>query len=151
MYLNEEVAQFATKFKHALQQWGNTKIDELTASRPRLKAASVYLKRGLGNYLEREAESVKEMVGNLALFIADKDGKINVDSVFADVMTMFKEMDTNYSDVGGFGIEYGKGEVNIHIPRNVLYDMIFGDLGHIKITAADLLELKNLIQQPTSN
>lgn len=148
MYLKDEAAQFSAKFRHAAQQWANSKVDELAASRPRLKAASTYLKRGLGNYLDREEASINEMVDNLALFIADKDGKIDANTIFDDVIAMFKDMDINYSDIGGFGVEYGKGAVTIHIPHNVIYDMIFGDLGSIKITAEDLLELKKLLQQP---
>jgi len=77
--------------------------------------------------------------------VADKDGNIDTDMLIDDAVTMFKEMDVAYAEIGSFGIEYGKGAVTINIPHNVFLDMIFGDLGKITITAKDLLEKKSLL------
>ncbi len=145
MYLKEETAKLTGDLKTAVRKWANSKIDELSASRPQLKAASVYLKRGLSNYLEREDKRIKSMVDGIALFIADKNGNINTDMLIDDAVTMFKEMDVMHAEIGAFNIEYGKGAVTINIPHNFLLDMIFGDLGKITITADDLLEIKTLI------
>lgn len=145
MYLKEETAKLTGDLKNAVRKWAHGKIDELSASRPRLKAASVYLKRGLNNYMEREDKRINSMVDGLTMFVADKDGNIDTDMLIDDAVTMFKEMDMNYADMGAFGIEYGKGAVTINIPHNVFLDMIFGDLGKITITAEDLLEIKSLM------
>lgn len=145
MYLKEETSKLTGDFKNAVRKWANGKIDELSASRPRLKAASVYLKRGLNNYMEREDKRINSMVDGLAMFVADKDGNIDTDMLIDDAVTMFKGMDVAYAEIGSFGIEYGKGAVTINIPHNVLFDMIFGDLGKITITADDLLEIKAMM------
>lgn len=105
----------------------------------------MYLKRGLNNWMEREDKRINSMVDGLTMFVADKDGNIDTDMLIDDAVTMFKEMDVNYADMGAFGIEYGKGAVTINIPHNVFLDMIFGDLGKIMITADDLLEIKSLM------
>nr|DAE33024.1 MAG TPA: hypothetical protein [virus sp. ctoYX9] len=146
MYLKEETARLTGDLKAAVRKWAYGKIDELAADRPKLKAATVYLKRGLSNYMEREDKRINSMVDSLTLFVADKDGKIDTDMLIDDAVTMFKEMDVAYAEIGSFGIEYGKGAVTINIPHNVFLDMIFGDLGQIRITAEDLLEIKQLME-----
>lgn len=145
MYLKEEATRLTADIKKSVKAWGEKKIDELCAERPRMKVASVYLKRGLNNWLDREDAQVNDMIDTLTLFAADKDGKIDTNSLIDDAVNIFREMDVNYSNIGAFGIEYGKGAVTINIPHNVLLDMIFGELGQIKITAEDLLEIKSLM------
>ena len=145
MYLKEETAKLTDNLKVAVKNWANGKIDELAADRPKLKAASVYLKRGLDNWMEREDKRINSMVDGISLFVADKDGNIDMDTLIDDAVTMFKDMDVNFSEIGMFGIEYGKGAVKINIPQNIFFDMIFGDLGQIRITADDLLEIKQMI------
>lgn len=145
MYLKEEINKLTSDIKKSVKVWGENKIDELCVERPRLKSASVYLKRGLNNWLDREGAQVEGMVNTLILFTADKEGNIDTNTLFDDAVNIFREMDVNYAQVGAFAIEYGKGSVIISIPHNVFLDMIFADLGKITITADDLLELKNLI------
>lgn len=145
MYLLEDTARLAADIKLALRTWTENKIDELCETRPRLKTASVYLKRGLNNWLEREERQVDDMVDILALFIADSEGKIDAGILFDDAIKIFSDMDVNFAKFANFAIEYGKGAISISIPRNVFFDMIFGELGKITITADDLLEIKNLL------
>lgn len=145
MYLKGEMDKMAADLTQSVRTWAESKIDELCVTRPRLKAASVYLKRGLNNWLDREENKVGEMVDTLALFAADKDGNIDADTLIEDAVNIFREMDMNYTETGAFAVEYGKGAVTIHIPHNLFLDMIFGDLGQVKITADDLLELKALM------
>lgn len=145
MYLKGETTKLTEDIKKAVRAWGEKKIDELCVTQPKMKAASVYLKRGLNNWLDREEQQVDEMVNTLSLFVADKEGNIDTDTLVNDTVNIFREMDVNYTELGYFGVEYGKGVVTIHIPHNVLLDMIFGELGQIRITADDLLEVKQLM------
>lgn len=147
MYLKEETARLTADIKKSVKMWGEKKIDELCADRPKLKAASVYLKRGLNNWLDREEGQVGDMVDTLTLFAADKEGKIDTNTLIDDAVNIFREMEVNYTKVGAFGVEYGKGAVTISIPHNILLDMIFGNLGQVKITADDLLELRKLMSE----
>lgn len=143
--IKENIAELTGNIKVSVKNWANVKIDELAADRPRLKAASVYLKRGLSNYMEREDKRINSMIDGISLFVADKDGNIDTDMLIDDAIAMFKEMDINFAEIGMFGIEYGKGEITINIPHNIFFDMIFGDLGKIKITTDDLLEIKQMM------
>lgn len=143
--IKENTAELTGNIKVAMKNWANGKIDELAANRPKLKAASVYLKRGLSNYMEREDKRINSMVDGISLFVADKDGNIDTDMLIDDAVAMFKSMDVASYDVGAFNIEYGKGTITLNIPHNFFLDMIFGDLGQIRITADDLLEIKQMI------
>lgn len=110
-----------------------------------MKAASVYMKRGLDNWLEMEDERINKMVDRSLLFIADKNGGIDTDMLIDDAVEMFKGMEKQQMELGMFLLEYGKGEVSVAIPHNFMLDMIFGDLGKIRLTADDLLEMKELL------
>lgn len=146
MYLKEETAKLTDDLKNAVRKWASGKIDELSINRPQLKAASIYLKRGLNNYMERESKRINSIADGLAMFITDKNGNININTLIDDAVAMFKEMDVAHINIGSFGIDYGKGTIAVNIPHNIFLDMIFGDLGKITITAEDLLEIKALIK-----
>lgn len=146
MYLIDDIEVFTSDVTKAISHWTESKLNELTAMHPRMKPAAIYLKRGLTNYLTREKDSVNDMARTLALFTADGEGKIDADTLIDDAVAIFKDMDMAHTNLGGFGIDYGKGEVVVHVPHNIVFDMLFGDLGQIKITTEDLLELKTLMK-----
>ena len=147
MYPKEEIGKFKCDLKTNLQQWMESKIDALCEDRPRLKSVSVYLKRGLNNWLDREDMRINKIVDNSMLFITDENGNIDVDVVMEDLIRMFREMDTRETMIGVFPVEYGKGEVRITIPHNPMLDLVFGDLGSVRITADDIMEIKGLFSQ----
>lgn len=147
MYAKEEISKFKCDLKTNLQQWMGSKIDALCADRPRLKSVSVYLKRGLNNWLNREDKRIDKMVDNSLLFITDEHGNIDVDVVMEDLVRMFREMETRETMIGVFPVEYGKGEVRITIPHNPMLDLVFGDLGSVCITADDIMEIRGLFSQ----
>lgn len=145
LYPKEKINEFKGNLKTSLQEWGNSKIEALCGDNPRMKAASVYMKRGLDNWLEMEDERINKMVDRSLLFIADKNGGIDTDMLIDDAVEMFKGMEKQQMELGMFLLEYGKGEVSVAIPHNFMLDMIFGDLGKIRLTADDLLEMKELL------
>ena len=147
MYPKEEIGKLKCDLKTNLQQWMESKIDALYADRPRLKSVSVYLKRGRNNWLAREDMRINKIVDNSMLFITDENGNIDVDVVMEDLIRMFREMDTRETMIGVFPVEYGKGEVRITIPHNPMLDLVFGDLGSVRITADDIMEIKGLFSQ----
>ena len=146
MYKKEDIGQFKCDLKDNMKEWAIGKVDALCQQRPRLKNASVYIKRGISNWLAREEENIDAMIDNALLFITDEDGNINTDVIINDLITCFKDMDVSKVVVGGFTIEYGAGMVNIYIPHNPLFDIVFGDLGMVSINADDLLEMKSLFE-----
>lgn len=146
MYKNNELCKLKSDLLANIEEWANYKIDALVECKPDLKLASTYLKRGMRNWLARESESIDRMVDNISLFISDEEGNINTDIVFDDLLEMFKSMDVQKAEMGIFCIEYGKGEIKINIPHNPIIDMFMGDLGQIKITCEDILEIKDLFK-----
>jgi hypothetical protein len=146
MYLKEEISQLKGDMKTAINQWAEHKIDTLVADKPKLLPVSVYLKRGLNNWLDNNDTDINSMIDTAVLFIADKSGNIDFNTVFEDAMNMFKAMEKQHAKWGIFGIEYGKGEIIINIPHNPLLDIMFGDLGQVKINTDDIMEIKDMLQ-----
>lgn len=144
MYTIEQSSQFKEDMKNNIMKWAMGKIDQLCEGRPSLKTASPYLKRGLRNYISRTGEKADRMTDGLLMFVTDEDGNINTDIIVSDFVEMFRSMDVHQERIGSFIVEYGGGEIKVNIPHNPFMDMIFGELGQIKITAEDILEIKDL-------
>lgn len=146
MYLKEDINLLKGDIKTALMQWSESKLNSLCMAHPQLKPMSVYLRRGICNYLDRIDDQVDSAVDMLLLFVADKDGKIDTDTLINDAVEMFKLSDVHQSNIGAFDVTYGAGEILLTMPHNPLLDIFFGNLGQIKLTAEDLLEMKNFLK-----
>ena len=145
MYLKAEVGKMKTDISHALQQWSSNKIDALVNAHPQLKPMSVYLRRGVSNYLQRIEGQIDSAVDMLTLFAADDAGNIDAGTLIGDAVEMFKLTDVHEAKVGIFDLTYGAGEVVLSLPHNPILDIFVGDLGLVKLTADDLLELRNYL------
>lgn len=137
-----DINKFKGDLKTALQEWTETRIDELFPTRPQTK---VLLKRGLNNYLSKSDNKLNSLIDNSLLFIADENGTIDTDTAIDMFVEMFKEMDVQEYRLGMIPITIGKGEIVAELPHHPLLDMIVGNLGKVKITSEDLLELKELL------
>lgn len=137
-----DINKFKGDLKTALQEWTETRIDELFPTRPQTK---VLLKRGLNNYLSKADGKLNSLIDNSLLFIADENGTIDTDTAIDMFVEMFKEMEVQEYCIGMIPIAIGKGEIVAELPHHPLLDMVVGNLGKVKITSADLLELKELL------
>ena len=146
MYNISELGKLKNDLLVNMEEWAIYKIDALVECKPNLKMASTYLKRGVRNWIAREDCRIDQMVDKAALFIADENGNINTDVSINDFLEMFKVMDVQKANMGIFDIEYGEGEIKMNIPRNPIIDIFMGDLGQIKITCEDILEIKDLFK-----
>lgn len=145
MYIKTEVGKIKTDISQALQQWSSSKIDALVNAHPQLKPMSVYLRRGVSNYLQRIEGQIDSAVDMLTLFAADDAGNIDAGTLIGDAVEMFKLSDVREAKVGIFDLTYGAGEVVLSLPRNPVLDIFVGDLGVVKLTTDDLLELRNYL------
>lgn len=136
-----DINKFKGDFKTAIQEWVEYRIDELFPNKPQTK---VLLKRGLNNYLSKADGKLNSMIDNSLLFITDENGTIDTDVAIDMFVDMFKEMDIQEYKIGMIPITVGKGEIMAELPHNPLLDMVVGNLGKVKITSADFLELKEL-------
>lgn len=136
-----DINKFKGDLKAAIQEWVEYRIDELFPTKPQTK---VLLKRGLNNYLSKVDGKLNSMIDNSLLFITDENGTIDTDVAIDMFVDMFKEMDIQEYKIGMIPITVGKGEIVAELPHNPLLDMVVGNLGKVKITSADFLELKEL-------
>lgn len=136
-----DINKFKGDLKAAIQEWVEYRIDELFPNKPQTK---VLLKRGLNNYLSKADGKLNGMIDNSLLFITDENGTIDTDVAIDMFVDMFKEMDIQEYKIGMIPITVGKGEIMAELPHNPLLDMVVGNLGKVKITSADFLELKEL-------
>ena len=102
------------------------------------------MKRGAKNYLARERGRIENTIDNASLFICDEEGNIDADMLFDDMLKMFKDMEETPFGKGMFQGTVGKGVIRLKLPENPVFNLMFGNTGAIKITEADLLELKEL-------
>lgn len=133
------------KFLSSIDAWLRERVDDMVSGNPSLALPSVYIKRGCHNLISKYEGKIDEGMDNIALFLADEEGNVNVDTVFSDVMELFKGMEESSFDLGIMKGVIGKGKVSISLPENILTNIIFGSKKTLTFTEDDFLELKNLL------
>lgn len=129
----------------SIEMWLDNRIDNFVEDNPKLKIASIYMKRGAKNYFAKEQYNFERMIDNAALFICDENGNIDAEMLFDDLMTMFREMDEAKFGKGFIQGSIGKGVIRLELPKdNPIIKLLFGDTGAIRITEEDFMELKDL-------
>lgn len=141
------ITELRDKLMDTLQLWIDERIDNLADSYPKLKIASVYLKRGTKNYILRERETIGYMIDNASLFLCDENGNVDVDTLFNDLLHVFRDMDEVPFGAGFIRGTFGNGTIRFALPDNPVVNLLFGDTGAIKITDADILELKKILTE----
>ena len=63
---------------------------------------------------------------------------------FDDFIEMFNSMEEREFNLGILKGNLGSGAMKIEIPNNLLTNLVFGNMGYIRITSGDLVELKKL-------
>lgn len=147
MDLTQKSLDLKCKVIDSLKVWADQRIDKLVFDNPKLKPMSVYIKRGINNLIAREDVKFADYIDNAMLFIADENGNYDTKMLFDDCMKMFKDMDEMPFSIGGIKGSVGKGIIRIPVPENMFTSMVFGNMGAIKITDADFIELKTLIEE----
>ena len=136
-----DIAQFKGECKTAIQQWGEEKIDALFPTKPQLR---VLAKRGFDNLLTRYDHRMNTAIDTALLFVADKNGTIDSDVAIDMLVSLFQEMDIQQYTLWGIDMSVGRGSVVIDLPHHPMLDLLVGNLGQVKFTAEDILELKEM-------
>lgn len=134
-----------------LPQWIDERIDNLVASNPAMAVVSAYLKRGAQNYLALNKERIGSAIESSALFIANEQGEVNINTLFEDFKAMFDALPLYPFDLGFIHGTIGKGEIRISLPDNLLCTILFGNIQTISIKADDFLALKNFLNNTKSS
>jgi len=138
----EDLSEFHSVVKDTITDWCNGKIDELL---PKSPVSKTLLKNGLKNVLARYEATLNKWADNLFLLVADGDGVIDSDTMIDTMADVFSEIPPREYHAGGITANVGKGSVVVELPRNILVDMLVGGTGSIRLTADDILELKDII------
>ena len=136
------VTELKEKLLDSVDVWTDARIDDMVKASPMLAIPSVYMKRAAHNIIAKNKESWDKSIDNAALFIADENGNIDADTIFADMM---KAVEDYHFD---FGIVHGhisNGAISIDLPDNIATAILFGSKRSINFTEEDFVELKDLI------
>lgn len=136
----ENVNQFKEELKGAVQDWGNSKIDELFSN----SVSRTFAKNGLNNALTRYDAQMNKGIELLWMFVSDDKGVVDSSTMIDNVNAMLKEMEQKEYDMGGFKLLVGNGEVGIELPKNIFLDMLVG-CSKLRFTSGDINEFKNLL------
>lgn len=133
------------KMLSSLDTWFKGRVDEMVGDNPALAVSSVYIKRGCHNLLNKYEGKISQSIDNVALFLADENGDINTNTLFTDVMEIFKGLEDSTFDIGLVQGVVGKGRISITLPDNLFTNIIFGNKKTITFNENDFLELKALL------
>lgn len=139
------VTELKEKLLTSLDLWADARISDMVKENPALAIPSVYMKRASHNIIAKHKDSWGKSIDNATLFLADENGNIDADTIFADAMQMLKVVENYHFD---FGIIHGHiddGTISIDLPDNPFIAILFGSKRSINFTEEDFAELKDLI------
>lgn len=139
------IPTFKEKFLSSIDTWLKERVDDMVSENTSLALPAVYIKRGCHNIINKYEGKINDGIDNAALFFADEEGNINVDTIFSDMMELFKGMEESSFDLGIVKGAIGKGKISIALPENLLTNIIFGSKKTLTFAEGDFLELKNLL------
>lgn len=137
----DDINRFKGQLKSTLQQWGNSKIDEIFPNKPQMKA---FAKNGLNNIMARMDAKLNKYIDGLVLFVGNENGVIDTDTMVDMAAEVFKEMEPHRYQFEFMDIEVGRGKVVFNLPQNFMFDLLLGKSGNITMTVDDILEMKGM-------
>lgn len=137
-----DINEFKSKVKDALEEWFGSKINALFPNKPQVRAI---VKNGVENMMCRVDNQINSYIDNLVLFLGDKEGNIDTDSMVDMAVNIFNEMEEINLDLGMIRIRTKKGELFVDLPDNIFLNMLVGNLGSVRFTSEDFKELKNYL------
>lgn len=139
------ITELKEKLLESLDVWADARIDDMVKANPMLAIPSVYMKRAAHKIISKNKDKWDKSINNATLFLADENGEIDADTIFADAMQMLKVAENYHFD---FGIIHGhidNGTISIDLPDNIATAILFGSKRSINFTEDDFAELKDLI------
>lgn len=137
----DDLTKFKGELKTALQEWGETKIDELF---PGKAAAKQFMKNGLHNILNRYDAQMNQRLEQFFVFVANDKGVIDSDVMVDTVAGIFKEINpAQQYNLGLVEMTVGDGKLCIHLPDNMFLNMLVGNKNTVTFTTDDILDFKN--------
>lgn len=145
MNLKTDLSAAKKHIGDAIEEWALSVVDNITAGKPKMQMAGVYMKNGIRNYIRWKSDELGNAIGVIALFVGDESGNIDFDKLTSDAVSIIEEIDEQPFSMGILGGTIGKGKIRIAIPDNILTRVVFGDTGAIALDASDIKSLFSLI------
>lgn len=139
------ITELKERMLESIDVWADSRIDDMVKENPMLAIPSVYMKRAAHNIISKNKDKWGKSIDNATLFIADENGNIDADTIFADMMQMIKSVNDYRFDFGIIHGEIDNGIVSINLPDNPFIAILFGSKRSINFTEEDFMELKDLI------
>lgn len=131
------------KVKDAALSWISSQIDYLL---PNKVAGRAILKNAANNLLVRFDDKINGGIDAAFILFADQNGNIDSDTIVDSLCAMFEEMDVTEYSFYGFDAKIGKGQMSIEFPRSFFSELLAGELGGVKITSADIKQIKDYLK-----
>ena len=139
------VTELKEKLLTSLDLWADARISDMVKENPALAIPSVYMKRASHNIIAKHKDSWGKSIDNATLFIADEDGNIDADTIFADIMQMLANISNYEFDLGFIKGRIDGGALAIDLPDNIITTILFGSKKSISFTKDDFEELRSLV------
>lgn len=139
------VTELKEKLLESVDVWADARIDDMVKGNPMLAIPSVYMKRAAHNIISKNKDKWDKSIDNATLFLADENGNIDADTIFADAMQMLKVVENYHFDFGVIHGHIDNGTISIDLPDNPFIAILFGSKRSINFTEEDFVELKDLI------
>lgn len=137
-----DISQFKGAVMSAIEKWADGMIDKMFPAKVETRTM---MKNYVSNLLSKHSEKIEEGIDQVFLFLGDKEGNINSDSLVDMVCGLLDEIQEEDIEFGRMHAKLGKGQVELLFPDGIISRMIFGDLKGVRITNEDIKEIKKFL------
>lgn len=123
----------------AIDTFIDSRLDIVIGNNPLLSLAQPFIKRAV----KKQVSEYTGMIKQYAQYVSDKDGNIDIDSIFEEVTKRFNEMEPVKVPTENMGdVTIGKGELKLEIP----IPSLFGSKSkQLTFTTDDIMDFKSMI------
>lgn len=139
-----DISQFKGAVVSAIEKWADGMIDKMFPAKVETRTM---MKNYVSNLLSMHGGKIEEGIDQAFLFLGDKDGNINSDSMVDMVCGLLNEIQEEDIEIGRMHARMGKGQIEILFPDGFISRMIFGDLKGVRITNDDIKEIKKFLNE----
>lgn len=128
----------------AIEKWADEMVDKMFPGKVERRTM---MKNYVSNLLHQKSQMIEEGIDQAFLFLGDKEGNIDSDSMIDMVCGLLNEMQESKFDFGKLQAKVGKGQVEMVFPDGIISRLVFGDLKGVRITNEDIKEIKKFLNE----
>ena len=128
----------------AIEKWADEMVDKMFPGKVETRTM---MKNYVSNLLHQKSQMIEEGIDQAFLFLGDKEGNIDSDSMIDMVCGLLNEMQESEFDFGKLQAKVVKGQVEMVFPDGIISRLVFGDLKGVRITNEDIKEIKKFLNE----